>query len=61
MIEEALKCSVYSIILEGSECGGDIGLMTSLVLCERALEHMEEIKNTIASASATPWKQQGTH
>ncbi|MFX1468949.1 MAG: SDR family NAD(P)-dependent oxidoreductase [Promethearchaeota archaeon] len=51
MFKEAMKKDLHFIILEGSECGGHIGILSSFILWELILEyldmHNEEINKKI--------------
>ncbi len=43
----ACENDVHCIILEGAECGGHIGNITSFVLWESFLQYVEQIKNSL--------------
>ncbi|MFW9924002.1 MAG: beta-ketoacyl synthase N-terminal-like domain-containing protein, partial [Candidatus Thorarchaeota archaeon] len=46
---EAIKADVNYLVLEGMECGGHIGILTSFVLWELSLYQIENLRNMIKS------------
>ena len=50
LFREAIEAGVKNLVLEGMECGGHIGVLTSLVLWELSLHNMQAIESTIKSS-----------
>ncbi len=44
---EAIKSDVTKLVLEGMECGGHIGILTSFVLWELSLHQLKELQESI--------------
>ncbi|MHA1853690.1 MAG: SDR family NAD(P)-dependent oxidoreductase [Candidatus Heimdallarchaeaceae archaeon] len=49
MFVQALKDNLDYLILEGSECGGHIGTLTSMILWEAILEYLDLNRDSISS------------
>jgi len=47
MFKDALKKNLHYIILEGNECGGHIGMLSSFILWENILEYLDINKKEI--------------
>ncbi|MGC9779110.1 MAG: acyltransferase domain-containing protein [Candidatus Heimdallarchaeota archaeon] len=48
---EAIESNVYSLILEGMECGGHIGVLTSFVLWELSLHQLAKLEDSIKNSN----------
>ncbi|MBK5112324.1 MAG: SDR family NAD(P)-dependent oxidoreductase [Candidatus Heimdallarchaeota archaeon] len=48
---EAIKADVKYLVLEGMECGGHIGFLTSFVLWELSLHQLKELEETIEKSN----------
>ncbi|MHA1828056.1 MAG: SDR family NAD(P)-dependent oxidoreductase [Candidatus Heimdallarchaeaceae archaeon] len=49
LFQEALHNEIDACILEGNECGGHIGVLSSFVLWEKVLQYLYHIKDSIKS------------
>ena len=47
LFKDAIKNDIDYLILEGSECGGHIGMQTSFTLWERILQYLTKARDEI--------------